>query len=198
MKRESLWYVLFVSVKLTLVAPVALAVTLYGPPIVPLAVTLCETAPLEIVAVLMAGLVLAPEDGALKVTTPPSTGSLDRRSRSTQRIGKSSAGLRRFGLSPVGLPKREALALERADVAGRRAGSRRAGPGRPRRNPASRLPLRRWYCRPRRWPGNPAGAGRSGCCRRNCRAPSNGSMLLWEVAALNPHDCHHPGCRRHR
>ena len=49
--------------------------TLYGPPTIPFAVTLCEAAPSEIVAMFVVGFVLAPDDGAMNVTLPPFTGS---------------------------------------------------------------------------------------------------------------------------
>ncbi len=68
---------IFVNAKFTDVAPVALAVTLYGPPTMPFAVAVAETPPLALI-VLVKGVVsamLAPEVGAVKEMTPPATGS---------------------------------------------------------------------------------------------------------------------------
>jgi hypothetical protein len=56
-------------------APLALAMTEYGPPMVALAVTEAEAVVPPMVDVTEAGLMLAPEAGPVKVTTPPDTGS---------------------------------------------------------------------------------------------------------------------------
>jgi hypothetical protein len=65
----------FVSAKLALVAPDALAVTLYRPPGVPFAAAVTLTVPTAIVAGLAAIVALAPLAGGVKVTFPPLTGS---------------------------------------------------------------------------------------------------------------------------
>ncbi len=65
-----------VSEKLTEVAPFALAETVYGPPMVVLAVAVEDATPLLIVAGLAAGVQLAPLPGGVNVTCPPLTGSL--------------------------------------------------------------------------------------------------------------------------
>ena len=71
----------FVSEKLTVVRPVAAAVTVYGPPIVTLAVNGADATPdafvaTTIVAVLLLKVPEAPEPGAVNVTFTPLTGLL--------------------------------------------------------------------------------------------------------------------------
>jgi hypothetical protein len=71
----------FVSEKLTVVRPVAAAVTVYGPPAVAFAVNAAEATPeafvaTTIVAVLLLNLPEAPDPGAVNVTFTPETGLL--------------------------------------------------------------------------------------------------------------------------
>jgi hypothetical protein len=73
--------VLFVSEKLTVVKPVAAAVTVYGPPAVALAVNAADATPdafvaTVIVAVLLLKMPEAPDPGAVNVTFTPLTGLL--------------------------------------------------------------------------------------------------------------------------
>src|SRR5450755_4492768 len=71
-----------VSEKLTVVRPVAAAVTLYGPPAVALAVNGADATPAALVATTIVVVLLvnkpdAPEPGAVNVTFTPATGLLD-------------------------------------------------------------------------------------------------------------------------
>ena len=71
----------FVSEKLTVVSPLAAAVTVYGPPDVPLAVNGADATPEPFVATIIVVVLLlkvpdAPEEGAVKVTFTPERGLL--------------------------------------------------------------------------------------------------------------------------